>query len=281
MAEAEFAAPARKSYRGKGKGRDRGPARRKHPSAGKQHKESEQKTASSGSAPAPASLKGDDRNTEQPNEGGEGEAGQNDLDLEKLLDQVSNDHWYALPGNNSTSFQWPHLDKVPLGFELEALQIDLPKDLFELDLGALERSLSGLPAHKLTGGLERSSALLRQYDEEAILEGEERASKDDSSSLGSDSNPNHCITPSTDQTQTTKHQAKEREREAVGTMGKGNDDDDEEGELDDLLQLSLEETDRADDVTETEEREEKLLGCASDDVDVDDEDAELDALLGM
>jgi hypothetical protein len=64
-------------------------------------------------------------------------------------------------------------------------------------------------------------------------------------------------------------------------MGKGNDDDDEEGELDDLLQLSLEETDRADDVTETEEREEKLLGCASDDVDVDDEDAELDALLGM
>jgi hypothetical protein len=43
----------------------------------------------------------------------------------------------------------------------------------------------------------------------------------------------------------------------------------------------LEETDRADDVTETEEREEKLLGCAGDDVDVDDEDAELDALLGM
>ena len=119
MAEAEFAAPARKSYRGKGKGRDRGPARRKHPSAGKQHKDSEQKE----SAPAPASLKGDDTNAEE----GEGEAGQNDLDLEKLLDQVSNDHWYALPGNNSASFQWPHLDEVPLGFELEALQVDLPK----------------------------------------------------------------------------------------------------------------------------------------------------------
>ena len=134
MADADFAAPARKSFRGnKGKGRGRGAVRRKNIPSGKQlHKDSEQTIEPSlQSSVAPDSLKGKEANAEPKGEGeGEGEGasdGQHDLDLEKLLEQVSNDHWYTLPGHNSESFQWPHLDQVPLGFELEALQIGLPK----------------------------------------------------------------------------------------------------------------------------------------------------------
>ena len=175
------------------------------------------------------------------------------------------------------------------------------QDLFELDLGALEASLSGLPAHELAGGLERS-VLLCQDDrqEEATMnqtqkEARERAGEEPAGTPSSsgvrvsalDSNKSSLThNPPTsskarslsfDQKQAS-NQSEQVEQDEL-RMGKGSDD---ECELDELLNLSLEDEKNIPERSTAEDfqGEDNLL-VVDGEGEVEDEDAELDALLGM
>lgn len=152
----ELAAPARKVFRGK-KGRERGAHGRKR------HAKQPRDEGGDASEKDPGEEKEVDESPAQnraPAEVGDEEVeAPSGLDLEALIDQVSNDRWYGaslVPTSSSSSalsYQWPHLKESPLGFELQALEVELPRNLFDLDLGLLEGALSELPASKLVTGL--------------------------------------------------------------------------------------------------------------------------------
>ncbi|QDZ18733.1 hypothetical protein A3770_02p12510 [Chloropicon primus] len=82
-----------------------------------------------------------------------------DLDLEELISQALSDRWYAAGAaatSTSAEQRWGFVwGESSDGFSLDALQFDTStRDLFDLDLGALEYALAQLPAEKLVRGLD-------------------------------------------------------------------------------------------------------------------------------
>ena len=252
-------APARKSFRGgkgRGKGRGRGRGRGKglkHLQVASENVEEDGvgETSAEKTAATPQERERENKNEFE------------NVDLERLLEEVSNDHWYAASTASPLLYQWPHLKDLPLGFELESLNVELPNNLFDLDLQALEQLLGGMPAQQLMNGLK----------EKMIPEGERREKrgpgereKDESSLVLQETKKVVDIA--------RKSYSREREetRERIDVADVDSSGRTEEQELDDLLQISQKDKDIVEKVEEA-----SLLASKLEDLDVDDEDAELDA----
>ena len=261
-------APARKSFRG-GKGRGKGRGRGRGRGRGKGLKElqvasenDEEDGVGETSAEKTAATP-QERERENKNEF-------ENVDLERLLEEVSNDHWYAASTASPLLYQWPHLKDLPLGFELESLNVELPNNLFDLDLQALEQLLGGMPAHQLMNGLK----------EKMIPEGKRREKRGPGER---DKDESSLVLQETKKVVDIASKSYSREREETREASERIDVADvdssgrtEEQELDDLLQISQKDKDIVEKVEEA-----SLLASKLEDLDVDDEDAELDALLGI